>query len=612
MNGAQALPGVGVRFSVWAPHATHVAVELLGGAPRCVPLAPAPGQPGVFEALVDDVGAGDDYRFRLDDRLVRADPASRHQPQGVHGASRVVDPTAFAWSDGGWTGVSRADLVFYELHVGTFTEAGTFDAAIAHLPALRELGITAVELMPVAQFPGARNWGYDGVFPYAPQNSYGGPQGLRRLVDAAHGFGLAVVLDVVYNHLGPEGNVLADFGPYFTDAYRTPWGAAVNFDGSDSDGVRAYFLDNARHWLEEYHLDGLRLDAVHAIHDESARPFLAELAETVRACEKRRGHTLHVVAESDANDSRLVREVRHGGLGLDAVWNDDYHHAVHAALTGERTGYYEDFGGVEPVARALAERFVYDGRYSVHRRRRHGAPARDVPADRFVVFVQNHDQIGNRALGERLAALVGPARLRLAASLLLLAPGLPLLFMGEEYGETNPFLYFVSHGDPALLDAVRRGRRREFAAFVGEAAVPDPAAEDTFQRSRLDRARASGPQPAGLLALHRALLLLRREEPALRPGAAEVRVQHDAEAGWIRVHYVPERGRPGLAAFHLGRTPEAKLPLPAGGHPWRLRIDSQDGDFGGPGSAAPRRLAAGAPALPLAPESAVYYAGETA
>ncbi len=601
-HGARVLPGGGVHLSVWAPRAERVELELPGSERRA--LARAPARAGVFEVTLEGAGAGLDYRFVLDGARVRPDPASRHQPAGVHGPSRVVDPSGFVWSDAAWTGVERADLVLYELHVGTFTPAGRFEAVVERLAPLRALGVTALELMPVAEFPGSRNWGYDGVFPYAPQSSYGGPEGLKRLVDAAHAAGLAVILDVVYNHLGPEGNVLADFGPYFTDAYRTPWGHAVNFDGPESDEVRRFFLENARYWLLDFHVDGLRLDAVHAIHDESAQPFLAELAGVVRACEKQRGHPLHAIAESDANDPRLVREPARGGLGLDAVWSDDFHHAVHAALTGERDGYYADFGGVGPIAKCLADRFVYDGRHSVHRRRRHGAPARDVPTDRFVVCVQNHDQVGNRARGERLAALLPPERSRLATALLLLSPYVPLLFMGEEYGETNPFLYFVSHDDPALLEAVRSGRRREFAAFAWTGELPDPAAPETFERSRPDPSRAEHPPHAGLLALHRTLLELRRREPALRPGGGELQVDHDPGAGWITLLRRPPGGRAAWTVFHLGARP-AEIPGPASG-PWQLRFELREPAGDQAGERAPARLDASGP-LRVAAETALLY-----
>jgi len=610
-RGARVLPEGGVRFSVWAPRAERVAVRLPGPAgaegAEAREEALLPSGDGVFESVVEDAGAGRDYVFVLDDERERPDPASRHQPAGVAGPSRVVDPRRFAWSDAGWRGVARADLVIYELHVGTFSDAGTFEGAIPFLPALRELGVTALELMPVAEFPGGRNWGYDGVFPWAAQSTYGGPEGLAKLVDAAHGAGLAVLLDVVYNHLGPEGNVLSDFGPYFTDRYRTPWGDAINFDGPDSDEVRRYFLENALVWLRDHHLDGLRLDAVHAICDRSARPFLGELADALRGLEAELGRTLHVIAESDDNDPRLVRDPERGGLGLSAVWSDDFHHAVHAALTGERRGYYADFGGVEPVAKAMSDRFVYDGVRSEHRRRRHGAPALDVPAERFVVCVQNHDQVGNRAYGERLTELLPPAKRRLATALLLLSPYVPLLFMGEEYGETHPFLYFVSHSDPGLVEAVRRGRRAEFASFAWSGEVPDPAAEESFRRSRLDRSRERTPEGAATKALHEALLRLRREEPALRPGAASPRVGSERDAGWLWVRRA-DAGRPCLAAFHLGAA-KAELPLPAEGAPWRLRLSTEDAAFGGSGVPLPERIEAADPRLLLPPDAAVVYAG---
>ncbi|MFN2432448.1 MAG: malto-oligosyltrehalose trehalohydrolase [Gemmatimonadota bacterium] len=607
-RGAGVVPG-GVRFSVWAPAAERVDVRLrCGRAAGEHRLEPRPR--GVFEGTVAGAGAGDDYLFRLDGGPELPDPVSRHQPAGVHGPSRVVDPAAFAWSDGEWRGRETAELVLYELHVGTFTAAGTFRAAAERLPALRELGVTAVELMPVAQFPGARNWGYDGVFPYAPQSTYGGPEGLRRLVDAAHAIDLAVILDVVYSHLGPEGNVLERYGPYFTDRYRTPWGRAVNFDAAGSDEVRRYVLDNARYWIAELHVDGLRLDAVHAIYDFSARHLLEELAAAVHGLGESLGRRTLVIAESDLNDPRLLRPAELGGHGLDAQWSDEFHHAVHAALTGESAGYYRDFGGVEPLREALQERFVGAGRHSEHRRRRHGAPARDVPADRFVVCVQNHDQVGNRAHGERLAALLPFEARKLAAALLLLSPYVPLLFMGEEYGETNPFLYFVSHGDPALVEAVRDGRRREFAAFAWRGEIPDPQAEETFERSRIDPDQAARPGHAELLRLYRDLLGLRGAEPALRPGRAEVSVEADDAAGWVSLALLPEPAvgpaegaRPRLAtalaaAFNLADRPNrAALPAaPSAAGAWTSVLWTWDERYGGGGPAPRSRDGTGTPA----------------
>ncbi|MGD8869087.1 MAG: malto-oligosyltrehalose trehalohydrolase, partial [Gemmatimonadales bacterium] len=386
------------RFSVWAPRVGQTTLVLnRDSATSEHPMTR--GEDGVHTVRVSDVPVGSDYLFRLDGARDRPDPVSRCQAAGVHGPSRVVDPMAFAWTDTSWVGLELDALILFELHPGTFTPAGTFDGTVERLGYLRELGITAIQLMPVAQFPGRRNWGYDGVYPYAPQMSYGGPEGLKRLIDAAHRAGLGVYLDVVYNHLGPEGNYLDEFGPYFTDRYGTPWGRAINFDGPDSDEVRRYFIDNALYWMSEYHIDGLRLDAVHAIFDFSARHILEEIASAVHAEAELLGRRVHVISESDLNDPRLVRPRRLGGYELDGTWSDDFHHAIHATLTGERHGYYVDFGGIEQVAKAYRARFVLDGTYSRYRRRRHGAPADDVPADRFIVFVQNHDQVGNRARG---------------------------------------------------------------------------------------------------------------------------------------------------------------------------------------------------------------------
>ncbi|MBX6363410.1 MAG: malto-oligosyltrehalose trehalohydrolase, partial [Gemmatimonadetes bacterium] len=471
--GAIPLGGGRCRFRVWAPAAGTVTLHLLGLVDRVLPMPAA--DRGYFEIEVDDAPPGTPYAYRLDDGGDLPDPASRWQPQGVHAPSAVAD-AAFPWTDGAYTPPRLADYVIYELHVGAFTPDGTFEAVIPHLERLRDLGVTAIELMPVAQFPGERNWGYDGVFPFAPQSSYGGPAGLRRLVDAAHGLGLAVVLDVVYNHVGPEGNYFGRFGPYFNPAYRTPWGGAINFDGPGSDEVRRYYIENALYWIADFHIDALRLDAVHAIVDLSARPFLAALGRAVHGLAARLGRPAYLIAESDLNDPRLVTPVEDGGYGLDAQWADDFHHALHALLTGERGGYYQDYGTVEDLARAFRTGFVYTGQYSRYRGRRHGARPVSIPAERFVVFAQNHDQIGNRALAERLSSLVPFEGLKLAAATVLLSPFLPLLFMGEEYGETAPFLYFVSHTDPALIEAVRRGRKAEVAPLGGATPAPPPPA----------------------------------------------------------------------------------------------------------------------------------------
>jgi maltooligosyltrehalose trehalohydrolase len=594
-------------FRVWAPSARRVEVCL--SAPRAARVALAPGERGYHEGVVEGVLPGSLYRYSLDGGPERPDPASRFQPLGVHGPSAVVDP-AHAWRDEAWRGRPLAEYVIYELHVGAFSDEGRFAGVIPHLAELADLGVTALELMPVAQCPGERNWGYDGVQLFAVQASYGGPQGLKELVEACHLQGLAVVLDVVYNHLGPEGNYLAEFGPYFTDRYRTPWGPALNFDGPASDEVRAFFVANALAWIEEFHIDALRLDAVHAIFDSSARPLLQELAETLHERGEALGRRVHVIAESSLNDPRLVRSPEQGGLGLDAQWNDDFHHSLHALLTGEREGYYQDFGRLEDLETALRDGYVYAGRYSRFRDRRHGSPCRDLPYGRFVVSAQNHDQVGNRMLGERLAALVDLERVKLAAAAVLLSPCIPLLFMGEEYGERAPFLYFVSHSDAELVEAVRRGRREEFAAFAWRGEPPDPQDEATFRRSRLDHSLKQREPHKRLLEFHRALLRLRRGHPALarldREGA-EVRRSEDAPVLWLR-RFTPEAQT--LLLLHLGES-EANVTFPAGA--WTRALDSAEERWGGPGSPLPERIeAVGATRVAVAPWSAALFLGAAA
>jgi maltooligosyltrehalose trehalohydrolase len=498
-----------VEFRVWAPRPSEVTV--LGYALH-------PAGYGVWEAVID-AKPGDDYHFVLDGRRY-ADPMSRHQPTGLRGPSRVVAPDAFEWTDAGWDGVPLRELVLYELHVGTFTQEGTFDAVIPHLQSLRELGVTAIELMPVSEFPGVRGWGYDGVFLQAPHHAYGGPDGLRRLVDAAHDVGIGVVLDLVLNHIGASGvRTMRAFGPYFTDRYDTDWGKAINYDDADCEGVREWALQGAAGLVREYHLDGLRLDAVHAIMDTSPRHLLVELADRVHA---ERPSAL-VIAESNRNDPRTLRPPEEGGLAQDAQWADDFHHALHTLLTGESEGYYADFGRVEDLARAFERPFVYDGRWSAERRRRVGAPAGDRPPEQFVVCAQNHDQVGNRAFGDRLPR----GALPLAAFCMLLSPFTPLLFMGEEYGEEAPFQFFTDHVDKRIARATREGRRKEFAAFAAfeQQEVPDPQAVETFERSKLTRR-----EDRRIAALYRDLLALRRQLPRVEPD-----IRHDEAQRWLRV-----------------------------------------------------------------------------
>lgn len=528
------LTATGTTFSVWAPKATSLTVHVATGrAEGDYPLTLAEGQRGVWEVFVAGVAAGDRYGYRIDGGDPLPDPVSRSQPEGVHALSEVVDPDAYMWTDEYWRGVALADYVIYEIHVGTFTPEGTFDAAAARLPELRALGITAVELMPVASFPGRRNWGYDGVHLYAPHESYGGVRSMKTFVDAAHAHGIGVVLDVVYNHVGPEGNYLDRFGAYFTDVYRTAWGQALNYGGPGSDAVRRWAHDNALYWVSEFHVDALRLDAVHAIFDVGALSFLEELSDEVHELGRQLGRKVQLIAESDLSDPRLLRSPEQGGLGLDAQWADDVHHTMHALLTGESNGYYQDFRGVATMADVYREPFFNTRRYGAYRDRIHGRSPVGVPRQRFIVASQNHDQVGNRPKGERLASLVRPDRQRLAAALILLSPYVPLLFMGEEYGETAPFLYFIDHGDAALIASVRAGRQRELEALGQFEAQADPQALETFERSRLDWGSRDGDAGSRLLALYRDLLALRREEPALKPGACALDVQGAAE--WVTV-----------------------------------------------------------------------------
>ncbi|HZD66456.1 MAG TPA: malto-oligosyltrehalose trehalohydrolase [Acidimicrobiales bacterium] len=541
-------------FRVWAPTARSMEVELEDG--QRVPMAPEPPPAGSgggwWSAPVERAGPGMAYRFAPDGGVALPDPRSAWQPLGIYGPSVVVDHDSFPWTDRGWRGIHLPAAVLYEVHVGTFSDAGTFAGVATHLDHLVDLGIDALELMPVVEFSGERGWGYDGVDLYAPHHAYGGPDGLKALVDACHARGLGVVLDVVYNHLGPVGNYLDRFGPYFTDRYRTPWGPAVNLDGPGSDEVRAFVVDNACMWLRDYHCDGLRLDAVHAIVDTSATHLCEELTTRVEELGNALGRRLFVIGESDRNDPRLVRSRQAGGYGLDAQWSDDFHHALHAVLTGEQRGYYADFGRLGDVARALRHAYVYDGRYSPYRGRTHGRPAGGLAGTAFLGYLQNHDQVGNRAGGERASALMSRGRLAVGIGLVLTSPFIPLVFQGEEWGAATPFPYFTAHEDPDLGRAVAEGRRREFAAFGWDPeAVPDPQAASTFEAARLDWRELEAPEATWLLGWTRELLCLRRGWPELADGAlARVAVAVDEAAGWLRM----ARGRVVVVA-NVGAAP---------------------------------------------------------
>jgi malto-oligosyltrehalose trehalohydrolase len=544
-------------FSVWAPVAGEVEVEVAG---QRYPMSQenAGTSPGWWSADVPDVAAGIDYGFRLDGGETLPDPRSLRQPFGTAGLSRRYDQAAFPWTDRRWRGGPLHGSVIYELHVGTFTAEGTFDAAIGRLDHLRDLGVHAVEVMPVASFPGEHGWGYDGINLWAVHEPYGGPDGLKRFVDACHARGLAVLLDVVYNHVG-VGNRLGDFGPYFTEAHVTPWGPAVNLDQPGSDEVRSFLIGNALMWLRDYHLDGLRLDAVHALEDHRALHFLEELATEVLALAARLNRELVLVAESDANDPRLVTSREAGGYGLSGQWSDDFHHAVHAAITGERQGYYCDFGSLAALAKTYTKVFFHDGIWSAFRGRTHGRQVDvfRIPAHRFLGYLQDHDQVGNRAVGDRISATLPADLVKVGAGLVLTSPYTPMLFMGEEWGADTPWQYFTDHTDPGLAKAVAEGRKAEFTAYGwGAADVPNPQDKQTFLRSKLDWAQRDREPYLGILAWYRELIALRRTRPELTdPRLDRVHADFDENARWIMVR----RGALRIAA-NLG--PEAvQLPL---------------------------------------------------
>lgn len=574
--GATALPGGAWRFCVWAPAAQRVDLHLKSPEDRLLrmdPIEPVRKDAAGFHGLeIAALPPGATYLYRLDENEEWPDPASRSQPHGVHGPSQIFDPSAFRWSSSEWKPLTLPSAVLYELHVGAFTPEGTFDGAIARLDDLAELGVTTIEIMPVAQFPGARNWGYDGVYIFAPQNSYGGPIGLQRLVDAAHLRGLTVVLDVVYNHLGPEGNYLSKFGRYFTTRYRTPWGSALNFDGANNGPVRDFFISNALYWLEQFRFDGLRLDAIDGIRDFGARHFLAELKERVQDLEKRLGRKMVLIGESDLNDRKVLDPPERGGWALDSQWSDDFHHSLHTLLTRETKGYYADFGTLEHLATTLRQGWFYEGQYSGFRRRKHGNSPRGISPEHFVVFNQNHDQVGNRAVGDRLSCIVDLASLKLAAAVTLLSPFVPMLFMGEEYGEPAPFQYFTSHEDVALIEAVRKGRQTEFSAFGWVGQIPDPQSEATFRASTLQHSRKNQHPHNCLWSFYRELLALRAKYCLGHPAPITVDT-HERE----NVLTVLRESSPIslLMIFHFGAADAQFTPSLRPGD-WRVVLDSSE------------------------------------
>jgi maltooligosyltrehalose trehalohydrolase len=600
--GAVWSPDGTCKFLLWAPRAkkVDVRIENTGTARNERTISLEPLDRGYFFGVVKDVAADALYQYVLDGKTARPDPVSRFQPRGVHGPSQIVHDR-FDWSDKDWRGLELKKYVLYELHVGTFTAEGTFDAIIPRIANLKQLGITVIELMPLAQFPGGRNWGYDGVYQFAVQDSYGGPAALKRLVNACHQQGMGVVLDVVYNHLGPEGNYLGEFGPYFTEAYRTPWGAALNFDGPHNDEVRRYFIQNALQWINEFHFDGLRLDAINAIVDTSPRKFLEELSVECHAAGKKLNRPVYLIAESERNDAKVVAPGEVGGWGLDASWNDDFHHVLHVLMTGEHNGYYEDYSGVEDLARGFRDGFIYAGQYSTFRQKRHGTSTHDLHGEHFVVFSQNHDQIGNRMLADRYSQTMSLDKLKLAAAVVLLSPYVPMLFMGEEYGEPAPFQYFVSHEDKGLIEAVRKGREEEFARFQWAHKLPDPQDESTFLRSKMNWELQNGGKHKTIREFYRELLALRANIPALSElSKSDQEVMAFAAQNTLFVRRWNGDSQV-FIAFHFGETAvEIEAPAPKGR--WKKVMDSAArNSAAGPGHTTEFLDSSGTIRLQLAP-----------
>ncbi|MFO7721174.1 MAG: malto-oligosyltrehalose trehalohydrolase [Gillisia sp.] len=565
-----------ITFTVWAPLKNKV--EVLFKDQPAVLLTKDPS--GYWEKEVSGIPEGSYYKFRLDEKEDFPDPASRYQPLGVHSWSATFNQNSFSWNDREWKGIPLAQMIIYELHIGTFTSEGTFEAVISKLDHLLNLGINCIEILPISQFPGDRNWGYDGVYPFAAQESYGGPEGLKKMIDACHQKGVAVILDAVYNHIGPEGNYLSQFAPYFTDKYQTPWGAALNFDDKYSDEVRNYFLENARMWLEEFHFDGLRLDAIHEIIDRGAKHFLKELSLEVDELQQKTGKEYSLIAESDANDTKIINPYEKGGFGLEGQWVDDFHHSLHTVLTGELEGYYMDYGKMKQLAKSFKQAFVYDGQYSAFRKRTVGNSPAGLDFSNFVVSIQNHDQIGNRLLGERLSHLVSFEGLKLAAGVLFTSPFIPMLFMGEEFAEENPFQYFISHGDPDLVKAVQQGRKREFEYFNSKTKgdFSDPQARGTFDDSKLNWDFKEDLTKNVLFEYYKYLIHLKKEGAfnAFRNG--EITTKVDEVKKTLQVLSNAENKL--MAFFNFSDENEGML-LPEGAKSWELILASADKKWNG-------------------------------
>jgi maltooligosyltrehalose trehalohydrolase len=603
--GATYLGNSRCQFTVWAPLLDQVAVKIMTEPERSLPMQQ--DAEGYWSVTVEDINPGDRYLYLLNSDTQRPDPASHYQPDGVHGASQVVEHQSFSWSDQTWSGVALEEMIIYELHVGTFTTEATFEAIIPRLARLKKLGITAIELMPVTQFPGDRNWGYDGVYPYAVQNSYGGPEGLKKLVDACHSQGIAVILDVVYNHVGPEGNYLEDFAPYFTNKFRPEWGNAFNFDDSYCDGVRNYFLENALYWYENYHIDALRLDAIQGIYDLGIKHFLEDLVDITHEFSQQQHRKIYLTAESDLNNVKTIRPREVGGIGIDAQWCDDFHHSLHALITGEQQAYYQDFGQCADLEKAFREGFVYSGQYAPHRKRRHGSSSAEEPASKFIVFSQNHDQIGNRILGDRLTRTLSFEALKLVAGTILLSPYIPLLFMGEEYGELAPFLYFISHSEPELIEVIRKSKADEFQAKGFTEASYDPQAPETFQQCQLDWESQQSGQHQILWQFYHHLIHLRRTNPTLKQlDKKGLSVSSREDEQLLIIHRCNGSNQIFYILNFSDRDVSFEVDFPA--ENWHKILDSADPQWNGPGATLPATLEPLQPLKIRATSFALYQA----
>lgn len=585
-------------FTVWAPECKTVSLILQASPEVTWPMEKS--ELGYWRVTIDHVTPGMLYWFQLDGELRRPDPASRWQPKGVHGPSAIVS-NEYRWTDDEWHGMELAEMIIYELHTGTFTPAGNFQGIISTLDYLQSLGITAIEIMPIAQFPGHHNWGYDGVFPFAVHKDYGTREELKQLVNEAHRLGIAVILDVVYNHLGPEGNYLAHYGPYFTDKYKASWSNAINFDGPWCDGPRNYFIQNALMWLDEFHIDALRLDAVHAIFDNSAKHLMEELTEQVRLLEQRIQRRKVLIAEFDLNNPRFVSPVEKGGFGMDAQWVDEFHHALHSVITGEQNGYYEDFGKLEQLAMSLQHSYVYTGQYSKHRKRFFGAEPKYTNYNQCIAFVQNHDQTGNRLLGDRLTTTLSAEALKLAAATLFLSPHVPLLFMGEEYGEKNPFLYFTSHSEQELINSLREGRRKEFEHFNWEGEVPDPQSEEVFNQSKLSWKLDEVP---GLFNFYQHLIAFRKSRPAMQNFRRYNAVRNIRIKG--NVLQFERHGNDEVLIVYLNFDKEPQSMVNDKPDACKIIIDSSEEQWEGPGNLSAGVIQPGEP-FQLNPTSAIVF-----